>query len=158
MAPFEGAASLNARQFGGCGYGYSYSNSAGGCVRDGGSRWYDWGRWVLAGIVVVVFILTLLLLARNTRRRRRNGIAPLRGTGWMAPGPAPPYQHQPPPPQYSASPAVYPQGTGQKFNQNDGYYGQQQGIQLQSPPNSYQPPQQYGGETYAPPQGPPPNR
>jgi len=158
MAPFEEAASLNARQFG-CGYNEHYSSSAGRCVYDGGSRWYDWGRWVLAGIVVVVFILTLLLLARNTRRRRRNGIAPLRGTGWMAPGPAPPYQHQPPPPQYSASPPVYPQGTGQKFNQNDGFYGQQQqGIQLQSPPNSYQPPQPYGGETYAPPQGPPPNR
>jgi len=153
MAPFEEASSLTARQFG-CGYGYHYSSSTGRCVPDGGS-WYDWGRWVLAGIVILVFILTLLLLARNTRRRRRNGIPPLRGTGWMAPGPAPPYQ---PPPQYSTSPPVYPQGTGQKFSPNDGYYGQQQGIPLQSPPNAYQPPQQYGGDTYAPPPGPPPGR
>ncbi|KAK0745875.1 chitin synthesis regulation, resistance to congo red-domain-containing protein [Schizothecium vesticola] len=159
MAPFEQAAAISPRQFG-CRYGYHYSSSVGGCVRDSGSRWYDWGRWVLAGIVVIFFILSLLLLARNSRRRRRNGVPPLRGTGWMAPGPAPPYSQQPPPPQYSAAPPPqYPQGTGQKFNQNDGYYGQQEGIQLQSPPHSYQPPNQpYGGESYAPPQGPPPGR
>jgi len=160
MAPtFEETAAITQRQFG-CSYGWHYSSSAGGCVRDGGSRWYDWGRWVLAGIVVIIFIISLLLLARNSRRRRRNGVPPMRGTGWMAPGPAPPYSHQPPPPQYSAAPPgaappVYPQGTGQKFDQNDGYSGQQQGIQLQSPPQSYQP---YGGEAFAPPLGPPPNR
>ncbi len=53
--------------------------------------------------------------------------------------PAPPYY--PPPPVYSQDP-VNPQGTGQKFNANEGYYGQnqygqnqygnnQEGIQLQ---------------------------
>lgn len=64
MAPFEQAAAISPRQFGSrCDYGYHYSSSLNRCVRDNGSRWYDWGRWVLAGIVVVFFILTLLLLA-----------------------------------------------------------------------------------------------
>jgi len=83
----------------------------------------------------------------------------------MAPAPA----YYPPPPQYTPNAApgapVYPQATGQKFNQNDGYfanqnqYGQQQeGVQVQQPPNTYQPTQYpHNGEpVYAPPEGPPP--
>lgn len=63
MAPFEQAAAISPRQYPRCDYGYYWSTSVNRCVRDNGSRWYDWGRWVLAGIVVVFFILTLLLLA-----------------------------------------------------------------------------------------------
>ena len=84
----------------------------------------------------------------------------------MAPAPA----YYPPPPQYTpnAPPGapVYPQGTGQKFNQNNGYYGnqnhygQQEDIQLQQPQNAYQPTTYpHNGEpVYAPPEGPPPKR
>jgi len=74
----------------------------------------------------------------------------------MAP---PPYQ---PPPQYSTGAPVYPQGTGQKFNANDGYYANQQnqeGVQVQQPANTYYPPQpQHNEPVYAPPEGPPPKR
>lgn len=158
MAPTEQLTDLVKRQLG-CPSGTYYSN--GNCWERNG--WYWWGRWVFAGIIIIFTIIVLILLARNSRRRRRQGVAPLRGTGWMAP-PA----YYPPPPQYSAQPPVYPQGTGQKFNQNDGYYanGQQEGIQLQQPQNTYQPPQNvytppaaspYGGEpAYSPPAGPPP--
>jgi hypothetical protein len=73
----------------------------------------------------------------------------------MAP---PPYQ---PPPQYSTGAPVYPQGTGQKFNANDGYYANQnqEGVQVQQPANTYYPPQpQHNEPVYAPPEGPPPKR
>lgn len=63
MAPFEQAAAISPRQLPRCDYPYYWSTSRNRCVRDNGSRWYDWGRWVLAGIVIVFFILTLLLLA-----------------------------------------------------------------------------------------------
>lgn len=82
--------------------------------------------------------------------------------------PAPPYY--PPPPQYTAAAPVYPQGTGQKFNQNDGYYANnqnQEGVQLQQPQSTYQPPNNYppptgyphnGEPVYTPPEGPPPRK
>ncbi|KAK0731628.1 chitin synthesis regulation, resistance to congo red-domain-containing protein [Lasiosphaeris hirsuta] len=153
MAPFE-QADMAKRAI--CPSGY-YLASNGFCYRN--SAWYGWGRWVFAGIVVLFVVAIMLLLARNSRRRRRQGVAPLRGTGWLAP--APPYY--PPPPQYTAQPPVYPQPTGQKFNQNDGYYANQEGIQLQQPQNTYQPqqafqPQNNADAVYAPPEGPPPKR
>ena len=156
MAPVEQTSVVDARDLR-CGVGWDWSYSQGQCVRYN-SGWLSWGRWVLAGLIVLSFIVMILLLARNSRRRRRLGHAPLRGTGWMAP--APPYYPNQAPPQYSPAPPVYPQGTGQKFNQTDGYYAnhQQDGIQLQQPQNTYQPAQQYGGEGYAPPDGPPPKR
>ncbi|KAK0734008.1 chitin synthesis regulation, resistance to congo red-domain-containing protein [Lasiosphaeria miniovina] len=154
MAPTEQLASLAARYYTNCGYGYS-SDSDGRCYRD--SAWFWWGRWVFAGIaIVLVFAVLLLVGRRNSRRRRQQGLQPLPGTAWMA-GPAPPYY--PPPPQYTAQPPagaqtpVGSQGTGHKFNQNDGYYANQEGVQLQEPSNTYQ---RGGDYVYAPPEGPPP--
>ena len=168
MAPFEQLADMVKREYY-CPSGYYLSGTR--CYPNN-SGWYWWGRWVFAGLIVLFVIALLLILARNSRRRRRAGIAPLRGTGWMAP--APPYY--PPPPQYSAAAPVYPQGTGQKFNPNDGYYANQnqEGVQLQPPQNTYQPPNnnyappsgypaqpsypQSGEPVYTPPEGPPPTR
>ncbi|KAM7209040.1 protein RCR2 [Naviculisporaceae sp. PSN 640] len=83
----------------------------------------------------------------------------------------PPGPPGPPPPQY-----VYPENTGHKFNSNDGYYGsqgnssnnnngnysasspyggQQSGIELQQPANTYQ---RGAVDDYAPPEGPPPSK
>jgi len=162
MAPFEQLADVVKREYY-CPSGYYLSGTR--CYPNN-SGWYWWGRWVFAGLIVLFVIALLLLLARNSRRRRRQGIAPLRGTGWMAPAPPPYY---PPPPQYSTAPAQYPQGTGQKFNQNDGYYANQnqEGIHLQQPQSTYQPPNNYpspsgypqnGEPVYSPPEGPPPRK
>jgi len=109
--------------------------------------WNSWGRWVFFGLFVVGFILVAVGFAcLNSRRRRRNGLAPRYGTGWAANGfgrnrwggggdgygqAAPPYNQNAPP--------VYAQQTGNTFNSNDGYYGQQNGIPLQEPQHSYQP-------------------
>jgi len=171
MAPHEQLADVVKRDLY-CPSGYYLSGAT--CYSN--SSWYWWGRWVFAGIVILLTIALLLILARNSRRRRRQGIQPLRGTGWMAP--APPYY--PPPPQYSAQAPAYPQEpqqTGQKFNQNEGYYsGQnQEGIQLQQPQHTYQPPNNTyptspntypspsgyphnSDPIYAPPPGPPPTK
>jgi hypothetical protein len=99
----------------------------------------------------------------NSRRRRRHGLAPYYGTGWAAgkyntgvpnngyggnayTNPAPPY-----------SPPVQNQYTGNNFNSNEGYYGQQSGIELQQPQGVYNPVR--GGENvYNAPPGPPPNK
>ena len=97
----------------------------------------------------------------NARRRRRAGLRPRPGTAWMAgppppyPGgngnnqqqqpyyPADPYYQQPPPPQYTPQPPAY------------GYFGgQQTGIEMQRPQNTYQ---ADGGPVYPAPPGPPPN-
>ena len=97
------------------------------------------------------------------------------GTGWMGgkngappPGTAAPYapqggyQYGPPPPQYSQQ-AMPNQYTGNTYNSNDGYYGQQhsygppqnEGIRLQQPAHAYS----RGGENgYEPPPGPPPSK
>ncbi|KAK4454653.1 chitin synthesis regulation, resistance to congo red-domain-containing protein [Podospora aff. communis PSN243] len=166
MAPFEQTAPAVDKRELYCPSGYYLSGTR--CYPNN-SGWYWWGRWVFAGLLVLFVIALLLLLARNSRRRRRQGLAPLRGTGWMA-GPPPPYY--PPPPQYGAGAPppgpVYPQGTGQKFNQNDGYYAQnQEGVHLQQPQQTYQPPNNYpspsgyphnGEPVYSPPEGPPPTR
>ncbi|KAJ5589848.1 Chitin synthesis regulation Congo red resistance RCR protein [Penicillium hetheringtonii] len=131
-----------------------------------GSNWDRWGRWVAFAVIVgCAFILFFGFACFNARRRRSHGQRPYTGTGWMAPPPGPPPPNQPiyqqpygsdpyypqqPPPQYSANPAQY------------GYFGaapqphaQQNGIELQSPPNAH-----YAGAAagrdYAPPEGPPP--
>lgn len=101
----------------------------------------------------------------NNRRRRRRGAQPLYGTGWI-PGSKPPqhnnnggyYSNQPYNGGAAAAPPYSPpignQQTGNTFNSNDGYYGQNQygqhnynpyggqqnGIELQPPQNVYQPP------------------
>ncbi|KAK2072660.1 hypothetical protein P8C59_006998 [Phyllachora maydis] len=157
-----GFANVQPRDF--CPSGYYYSN--GYCY----TSWGGWGRWVFLAILVVSFILAFFLLACiRARRRRQAGLAPSYGTGWLAPGnkygygqnnanQGPAQTYQPPPPQYSAQPANA-QYTGTTFNPNDGYYGnaqyggQQEGIQLQQPPNSYQ---REAQNVYEPPAGPPP--
>jgi hypothetical protein len=92
------------------------------------------------------------------------------GTGWMAPGgtthkygdqsqapyqpPGGGYNYGPPPPQYSQeTPNNY---TGNTYNSNNGYYGQNtNSIPLQSPPHVYTP---GGPGGYEPPPGPPPSK
>lgn len=110
----------------------------------------------------------------NARRRRRNGVAPRYGTGWLsgktpaghAPaqyngnqnyyGNTPPNYGNNPPLDHPAppyAPPVYTQATG---NTNDGYYGQQSGIELQQPSSAYQPVR--AEQVYDAPTGPPPTK
>jgi Chitin synthesis regulation, resistance to Congo red len=101
----------------------------------------------------------LLDRAFNSRRRRRAGMRPYYGTRWMA-GRIPVYnnpglydQQGPPAPPYS--PPVNNQYTGNTFR-NDGYFGQQSGIELQPPKQTYTP--RGGDPVYEAPEGPPPNK
>ena len=96
---------------------------------------------------------------------------PFYGTGWAGGNQgaheAPTYQAPPPqggpggPPMYSPPPQGQ-QGYNPGYNQygagNQGYFGgQQTGVELQQPNNTYQP-QQGGQPVYAPPAGPPPGK
>lgn len=90
----------------------------------------------------------------TARRRRKAGRTPFYGTGWAArPGnnTAQPYygnQNSAPAPPYSApanNNGYYSGGA------NQSYYGQQNGVELQSPQPAYG-----GNQQYAPPPGPPP--
>ncbi|KAJ4396916.1 hypothetical protein N0V93_001138 [Gnomoniopsis smithogilvyi] len=162
---------LAARQTFRCPSG-TYLNSYGNCVSSG---WANYGRWVLAAIVIVFFIaLFVIWSCISNRRRRRRGLQPMYGTGWV-PGHAynnqgqqPQYNqggwfggfghknhNQPPPPQYTPAPPQGQQYTGQTFDSNDGYYGHHQNdVPLQQPSGTYYP---RGGEpVYEPPAGPPP--
>jgi len=120
-------------------------------------------------IVIAGLLLAFLFSCFNTRRRRRRGQPPMYGTGWM-PGHKPGnnqsgYNNGGAAPPYSPQPQVENQYTGNTFNSNDGYYGnaynngyggQQGGIELQQPQHSYQP---RGGEpVYEAPLGPPPGK
>jgi len=139
-------------------YGNCYYNSA----------WDRWGRWV--ALVVIVFVVLLIAFAfscTNARRRRRRGMAPRYGTGWlggkMATGNNGNYYNNQQQPQYGAAAPPYSppaqqnqQYTGNTFNSNEGYYGQQSGVELQQPQNAYQP-QRESEPVYAAPQGPPPS-
>jgi hypothetical protein len=101
----------------------------------------------------------------TSRRRRKRGLTPYYGTGWAAnhkygqtggDGYGQQQAYNPPAPPYSP-PAQHPQYTGQTFNSNEGYYGQQSGIELQQPQSAYTGPK--GGDpVYAPPPGPPPSK
>ncbi|KAJ5102648.1 hypothetical protein N7532_003177 [Penicillium argentinense] len=122
-----------------------YCDYYGNCY---GNNWDRWGRWVAFAVIVgCAFLLFFGFACFNARRRRRHGQRPYTGTAWMAPPPGPPPPNQPyyqqpygvepnfpaqPPPQYSANPQQY------------GYFGaqnppqpQQNGIELQSPPNAH---------------------
>ncbi|KAI4185265.1 MAG: hypothetical protein L6R41_004221 [Letrouitia leprolyta] len=110
----------------------------------------------------------------TARRRRRQGMTPYRGTGWAGgrtpAGHAPAqytgaqpyyggdnqYNNQPP-----VQPAYSPPPNGNYYgNQgaNQTYFGgQQSGVELQSPNNTYQPPRG-GDQVYSPPTGPPPSK
>lgn len=65
---------------------------------------------------------------------------------------ADPYYAQQPPPQYSANPAQY----GYFGAAQQPPHGQQNGIELQSPPNAHY--AAGGARDYAPPEGPPPSK
>lgn len=168
-------AELEARQtFSSCPSG-TYLNRYGNCVSSG---WVNYGRWVLAAIVIIVFIaLFVIWSCISNRRRRRRGMRPMYGTGWVPgnyaynnnnQGQQPQYNqggwfggfghknhNQPPPPQYTPAPPQGQQYTGQTFDSNDGYYGHHQNdVPLQQPTGTYYP---RGGEpVYEPPAGPPP--
>jgi len=143
------------------------------------SSFYVWGRWVLAAAIIIFFIVLFYSLSSfNARRRRRQGLPPRYGTGWTL-GKTP-YGHNGPQytgyqgqqqygaqqygaPQYGAqpygnvappyNPPVGSHYTGNTFNNNEGYYGQQSGIELQSPAPAYT-----HGASYPPPQGLPPSK
>ncbi|RSM20817.1 hypothetical protein CDV31_000188 [Fusarium ambrosium] len=161
----------------GCPYGYVYDSFRNECRR---SNWSYWGRWVLAGVCIFLFFLILTCLF-SSRRRRRRGVAPIYGTGWMAPNNKPwgnnqnnhqmhdynqggyqgdynqqqqQYGYGPPPPPPAYAQHQQPQYTGTTFNPNDGYYGQGQYSGVQPPQGTYQ----RDDPGYTPPAGPPPGK
>jgi len=115
------------------------------------SNWYQWGRWILAGVLIFIGFCVLLFVLFLNRRRRRRGmgrIHPRIGMGRRA------NQMESQPPQ-----SQVPYGGGGVYNQNMGYqqyapppgappqygsglnadyYGQHQGVS--QPENAYQPP------------------
>ncbi|OCL11872.1 hypothetical protein AOQ84DRAFT_266213, partial [Glonium stellatum] len=121
------------------------------------SSWNNWVRWVVLAIVIIGFILLFVLFACFTaRRRRRAGQNPYYGTGWAANRPPPGQYNQP---YYSNQPAppYSPPQANQYYGSNQGYFGQQNGIELQSPQATHYPPRS-GDNVYSPPPGPPPQK
>ncbi|KAK6193459.1 hypothetical protein LQW54_012455 [Pestalotiopsis sp. IQ-011] len=127
------------------------------------SNWYYYGRWIFAAVVIVAVIFIFFLWACiNSRRRRRRGMQPMYGTGWIANGHG---QHQNNPNGYANAPPAYgaPPGqsypmqnqyTGNTFNQQEGYYGQHEGIA--QPKDAHTANNTAPAGDYAPPPGPPP--
>jgi len=173
MAP-AGTETESLRSFAKRQYGYQSCDQYGYCTN---STWSSWGRWVALVVIIAFFIIVAFLLSCiQSRRRRRVGMQPMYGTGWMAK--PPPYgQHQQyypnqtynggVPPVYSP-PFQQNQPTGNTFNSNEGYYGQQHhygngqngqenGIELQQPQSAYQP-QRGGDPVYNAPEGAPPGK
>lgn len=95
---------------------------------------------------------------------------PRYGTGWLA-GKTPEGHNGPqytnnsyyggnyaqPAPPYVAPAPQYTQATGNTYNSNEGYYGQESGVELQTPQHAYVP-QRGGDAVYAAPEGPPPTK
>ncbi|KAJ6188958.1 hypothetical protein N7519_003866 [Penicillium mononematosum] len=108
------------------------------------STWDSWGRWVAFAVIVGVAFLLFFSFA-NRVDGSSPGPPPPNQPIYQQPPYGDPYYQQNAPPQYSPNP------------QHHGYFGaqnaspQQQGIELQQPPNAY------GTNGYAPPPGPPPN-
>ncbi|KAL1960072.1 hypothetical protein VTO42DRAFT_244 [Malbranchea cinnamomea] len=115
------------------------------------SKWHDWGRWVLLGILIFAAIVLFFAFACiSSRRRRRQGLRPYMGTGWTTYY----YNNNQPPPSYP--PPQYTPAEGY-YGQNASYYGQQpgpqqQGVELQPPQNAYR----GDNNAYPPPSSPPP--
>ncbi|CZT14149.1 uncharacterized protein RCC_00122 [Ramularia collo-cygni] len=129
------------------------------------SRWNSWVRWLVLGLIVAAAIVLFMLFSCVTaRRRRKMGHQPWRGTGWaVSSNPpahnAPTYNNnaQPYYANYNNSNNPAPPPAYQPGGANQGYYGQQNGTELQ------QPQQTYGGyrsgeSAFEPPKGPPPGR
>ncbi|KAF1848253.1 uncharacterized protein K460DRAFT_403548 [Cucurbitaria berberidis CBS 394.84] len=127
------------------------------------SAWDNWVRWLVLAVVVIGFFLLFVVCSCLTaRRRRKAGRQPFYGTGWAArPGQgtnAQPYYNnnyntQQPAPPYSATTAPTSNQGYYNNGANQGYYGQQNGVELQSPQPTYG-----GNAQYAPPPGPPPGK
>ncbi|MCJ1397698.1 hypothetical protein MMC11_000894 [Xylographa trunciseda] len=143
----------------------------------------SYGRWILLGAIIVAALLFFLAFScLSARRRKRQGLQPYRMTGWAHQGylnnnqnqyqpPVQPYGNNNPnyynnnagtpnnaPPTYEPPKqgSYYGNGnTNGTAGANQSYFGgQQSGIELQQPNNSYQP---RGGENeYSAPDGPPP--
>ncbi|KAL8943438.1 MAG: hypothetical protein Q9216_001076 [Gyalolechia sp. 2 TL-2023] len=124
------------------------------------------------------FVTRLVLTYHScvtARRRRRHGMTPYRGTGWAAgrtPADHAPAQYTGAQPYYGGGnqynnnqptgQAVYSPPPNQNYYGNQGanqsyFGGQQSGVELQSPNNTYQPPRG-GDQVYSPPTGPPPGK
>ncbi|KAH6643893.1 chitin synthesis regulation, resistance to congo red-domain-containing protein [Boeremia exigua] len=129
------------------------------CYRQ--SAWNTWVRWVVLAVIVIGFLLLFFLCSCITaRRRRKAGRQPFYGTGWAARpngNTAQPYYNNnyntAPAPPYSA--ATHNNNNGGYYGNgaNQSYYGQQNGVELQSPQPTYG-----GNQQYAPPPGPPPGK
>lgn len=143
------------RRYQNCGYDFN------GNYVCGDSSWNNWVRWVVLALVIIGFILLFLLFACFTsRRRRRAGQNPYYGTGWAAS--RPPQGHAPAQynqPYYSNQPAppYSPPSNNTYYEGNQGYFGQQNGIELESPQAAHYPPRG-GDNVYSPPKGPPPKK
>ncbi|KAL8873271.1 MAG: hypothetical protein Q9174_001240 [Haloplaca sp. 1 TL-2023] len=150
---------LDARQY----YGYRRN-----------SRWNSWGRWIVVAIIILAaFFIFFAFACVTARRRRRRGMTPYRGTGWAGgrtPAGHGPAQYTGAQPHYNSGPIGQPgygppnqgglnQGYYGNNNPNQGYFGggQQTGVELQTPNQSYQP-QRGGDQVYNPPAGPPPGK
>lgn len=120
---------------------YEYQDYYGNCY----SAWDSWIRWVVLAVIIALFLLLFIgCSCLSARRRHRAGLQPYYGTGWTQrqwpyydsqpyyPQPAPPYATRANPPPY-----------------------QQNGIELDSPANSYQ---RQRDDVYEPPIGPPPGK
>ncbi|SZF02874.1 unnamed protein product [Blumeria hordei] len=142
-----------------------YCDFDGYCYR---TSWDVWGRWVASAIIVITIVLLAFLFSQRNRRRRNHGLAPMYGTGWIPGSKFQQQNSQNQHPQYGQhmennvpAPPYAPTGTsyaGQQQNcdtyNHTGQYSN--GIELQQPPTSYQPPRV---ETvYEPPHGPPPGK
>ena len=137
-------------------YGYPTYNN-----RYYGSGWYNYGRWILLGVIVGLAVLAYLVICGCNRRRTRLGHGPVKYTGWATPG----FSH----PQQTGTTGQYPMQSTNTYNPNQAYNynqpsGQQQNGGYPNPNNTYAsnqayynapsaPPPQYGGNqtTYQPP-------
>jgi hypothetical protein len=113
-------------------------------------------------------VLTSSCRCITARRRRRRGLQPYRGTGWLGGNHGPvtynpqPYYNNNQYPNQPGNNTTYGNNGGgapPTYNaSNAGYYGQNSGVEMQPPQNSYQPNTRDGDNVYAPPSSPPPGK
>lgn len=138
------------------------------------TSWDTWGRWVAFAVAAItIALLAFMFSCQNNRRRRNHGQPPMYGTGWI-PGSKPYAAHgehyntyasyagapaPPCPPPYSPSKAQQFSGTTSSGNNGHpiNYGPSDEGIQLQPPQNTYQPPRM-DEPIYSAPPGPPPSK
>ena len=124
------------RQF----YGGYYNN------RYYGSGWYNYGRWILLGVIVGVAILFWLIICGCNRRRTRRGYGPVKYTGWATPG----FSHAQ---QTGTAQGQYPMQNTNTYQPNQAYNYNQPSGGYPNPNNTYASNQTYyNAPTNAPPQ------